>query len=505
MTNAFMRRTAVTLAALLALTLALCSGAFAGTTLYSGKEKPKYVFLFIGDGLGLPQLSAAQFLFAASQGKMGEDKLLMSTFPVQGITTTYSAETAITDSAAAGTAIASGVKTYNAGIGVDANKKPYRNFTSMAKDKGMKVGIVSSVSLDHATPAAFYAVSESRNLYHEISHQIASSGFDYFAGGGLIDPDGKKSKAPKGNAFEAITGAGYSVVSGRAEFQKLSPKSGKVMAMNDRLPDGNALPYAIDSTPSDISLAEFTAKGIELLDNPKGFFMMVEGGKIDWACHANDAMAAIGDLVAFNEAIGEAVKFMKKHPKETLIVVTGDHETGGLTVGFAGTKYDNFFTVLQGQKVSFQHFTDVILKDYRAKCGGTFDFEDMKPVITASFGLKFEGDAAADRTVLKEFEIAMLQEAFNRSMGGETEKSKDEMTYRLYGGYDPLAVSLTQILNQKAGLGWTTYSHTGVPVATAAVGLAAEAFGGYYDNTDLFKKFCSVLGIATEPVTLAAN
>ena len=233
--------------------------------------------------------------------------------------------------------------------------------------------------------------------------------------------------------------------------------------------------------------------------------MMVEGGNIDWACHANDAMAAIGDLVAFNEAIGEAVKFMKKHPKETLIVVTGDHETGGLTVGFAGTKYDNFFTVLQGQKVSFQHFTDVILKDYRAKCGGTFDFEDMKPVITASFGLKFEGDAAADRTVLKEFEIAMLQEAFNRSMGGETEKSKDEMTYRLYGGYDPLAVSLTQILNQKAGLGWTTYSHTGVPVATAAVGLAAEAFGGYYDNTDLFKKFCSVLGIATEPVTLAAN
>ncbi len=488
---------ALRLLAFTALLLALAVPAWAA--------KPKYVFLFIGDGMGLPQISATQFYYAAKEGKVGEDKLLMTRMPVQGITTTYSAESAITDSAAAGTAIACGVKTYNAGIGVDANRKPYRNISEMAKAAGMKIGIVSSVSIDHATPAAFYAREESRKNYHEIGHQLAKSGFDYFAGGGFIDPDGKKSKAPQGNVVEAVKKAGYAVTATKADFQKLSAKSGKVVAINENLPDEGATPYAIDAAASDISLAEFTAKGIELLDNPKGFFMMVEGGKIDWACHANDAMAAMGDMTAFNAAVAEAMNFMKKHPKETLIVVTGDHETGGLTVGFAGTKYASFFTVLDGQKVSFQRFTDKILKDYKAQCGGNCSFEGVAPLITQNFGLKFEGDAKADPLVLKDFEIAQLKEAFERSLAGDKEKAKEEPVYLLYGGYDPLTVKVTHLLNQKAGLGWTTYSHTGVPVATSAVGTGAETFGGYYDNTDLFRKLCTVMGLKPGPVQLAAK
>lgn len=496
--GALRRAFGLTALALLGMVLALSLPA-----LPAWAAKPKYVFLFIGDGMGLPQIGATQFYYAAKEGKVGEDRLAMSAMPVQGITTTYSAESAITDSAAAGTAIACGVKTYNAGIGVDASKKPHRNIAEMAKATGMKIGIVSSVSLDHATPATFYAREESRKNYHEIGHQLPKSGFDYFAGGGFIDPDGKKSKAPQGNVLEAVKKAGYTVTADKAAFKALTPKSGKVLAMNANLPDEGATPYAIDATASDISLAEFTAKGIELLDNPKGFFMMVEGGKIDWACHANDAMAAMGDMTAFNAAVVEAMNFMKKYPKETLIVVTGDHETGGMTIGFAGTKYDSFFTVLDGQKVSFQHFTDKVLKDYKAQCGGGCTFEGVAPLITQNFGLKFEGDAKTDKLVLKDFEIAQLKEAFERSMAGDMEKAKEEPVYLLYGGYDPLTVKVTHLLGQKAGIGWTTYSHTGVPVATSAVGAGAETFGGYYDNTDLFKKLCAVLGIKPQPVRLA--
>lgn len=272
--------------------------------------------------------------------------------------------------------------------------------------------------------------------------------------------------------------------------------------MNPRLPDEEAMPYAIDTKNPDITLAEFTSKAIEMLDNPKGFFLMVEGGKIDWACHANDAMTVLGDMMAFNAAIAEAQKFLARHPKETLIVVTGDHETGGLTVGFAGTKYDNFFTVLDGQKTSFQAFKDDVLAKHKASCGANCRFEDVAPLITEHFGLKFAGDPKTDRLVLKDYEAAQLREAFQRTLTGEKEASKDDQGYLLYGGYDPLTVTATHLLNQKAGLGWTTYSHTGVPVATSAQSAGGQLFAGYYDNTDIFKKLAQAMGFEPKPVVL---
>jgi alkaline phosphatase len=490
-----LRATAFLLAALLILPMAQAAAG-------DSPARPRYVFLFIGDGMGLPQISAAQFYYAAKEGKIGESRLVMTGMPYQGITTTYSSESPITDSAAAGTAMACGVKTYNAALGMDANKKPFQSIAELAKARGQKVGIVTSVSLDHATPAAFYAHQESRRSYYEIGLELPKSNFDFFGGGGFLDPDGKKSKNPQGNVLDAAKKAGYAVAADRAAFEKLSPKSGKAIAMNTRLPDEEALPYAIDTRNPDITLAEFTAKAIEMLDNPKGFFLMVEGGKIDWACHANDAMTVLGDLTAFNAAIAEAQKFLAKHPKETLIVVTGDHETGGLTVGFAGTKYDNFFTVLDGQKTSFQAFKDDILAKYKASCGTNCRFEDVAPLITEHFGLKFAGDAKTDRLVLKDYEAAQLREAFQRTLAGEKEASKDEQGYLLYGGYDPLTVTATHLLNQKAGLGWTTYSHTGVPVATAAQGVGGQLFAGYYDNTDIFKKLAQAMGINPNPAVL---
>lgn len=480
----------------------------------------KYVFLFIGDGMSVSQASAAEMYKAALKGeaKPGVEKLNFSTFPVQGMTTTYSSESLITDSAAAGTAIASGVKTYNAGLGVDVNGKPVRTFAELARDAGKKVGIVSSVSLDHATPAAFYAHQKTRKNYYEIGLELAASGFDYFAGGGLLDPTGKKSKAEgdKIGVIDAIKKAGYAYINDEAGFDALKPGT-KAVVVNPRLQDEQAMPYAMDTTAADISLADLTAKGIEVLDNPKGFFMMVESGKIDWACHANDAMAAIGDVLAFEQAVAKAMDFAAKHPKDTLIVVTGDHETGGLSLGFSGTQYSTYFKNLQHQKVSYVAFDEEF--DAWRQANPKASFDAIADLIETRFGLKTptEADqadmakAAADAEYaksigskysmyLKDFELADLKAAFARSMAGE--KITAGRDYLLYGSYEPFTVTLTHLLNQKAGLAWTSYSHTGVPVLTSATGVGAESFSGFYDNTDMFSKFVDVLGLKA---SVAAN
>ena len=382
-------------------------------------------------------------------------------------------------------------------IGMTPDQRHVQTIAEIAKQNGMKVGIVSSVSIDHATPAAFYAHVPKRSQYYDIETAIAASGFDFFGGGGLKDPANKKNNAAefKGDALELIKSAGYKIVDDKEAFLKLTADDGKILATNAWLQDSKALPYAMDMTAADITLPEFTAKAVELLDNAKGFFLMVEGGKIDWACHANDAAASIHNTLAFDKAIQVALDFAGQHAGETLIVVTGDHECGGLTLGFAGTKYASNFEVLSKQDVSFTKFTDDILAAYVKEKAGQYKLEDIQPVISAHFGLKFEGDPQSDPLVLTPAEKTQVEEAYMRSLVGVKARSANQETYLLYGEYDPLAVTLTHILNQKAGLGWTSYKHTGVPVSTSAYGVQADLFNGYYDNTDVAKKIMTVMGI----------
>ncbi len=472
-------------------------------TTFAG-EPVKYMFFFIGDGLGLPQRTATEMY----TGK----RLSIDEFPAQGITTTYAADRFITGSAASATALAAGLKTNINYVGLDPNLKPVKTVAEMAKEKGMKVGILSSVSIDHATPAAFYAKVKHRGMYHDVDKYLVESGFDLFAGGGLKDPEGKRvlKKNPDAKVHDIIAMAkdnGYVITSDKTSFMALKPGQ-KAISWNAWLQDSGALPYTIDQTDKDISLPEFTEKAIELLDNDKGFFLMVEGGKIDWACHANDATSAITNTIDFDKAVQKAVDFYHKHPNDTTIIVVGDHECGGLTLGFAGTKYETYFDVLSAQNMSFQQFTDTIAKGYKG------DFNSIKPLITKHFGLKFEGDPKKDRLVLAEYEVKALQEAFDRSMAGDSEKSDDPYTYLLYGDYDPLTVKITHTLNQKAGLAWTSYKHTGVPVPLSAMGVGSDLFNGYYDNTDVAKKIMALMGVkpqvyySGEPIaaaTMAAN
>lgn len=449
-------------------------------------KKAKYVFFFIGDGMAMPQITSTEIFKGTltSNDPMARGKLSFTVFPNQGMQTTHSANTFITESAAAGTALATGHKTNNDVLGMDPTKKiKFKSMAEMAKEQGMKVGIVSSVSLDHATPGAFYAHESSRKNLYEIGLSMVNSGFDYFAGGGLLMPTGAKKDKP--SILELAQNTGYKVVSDQDAVMKLSKNDGKIIAFSSDLAAESAMQYDIDRQAR-ISLADYTKKGIEVLDNPNGFFMMVEGGKIDWACHANDAATTIHDVMSFDNAVMEALKFYALHPNETLIVVTGDHETGGMTVGFAGTQYSTAFNKINKQTLSFEEF-DKSIKTYRQAVGAQgANLEDWLPVLAEKFGL----------TELSDFEKKRLQDSLGQSMLEAKQRNKDEESYLLYGGYEPFSVTVTHILNQKAGIGWTTYAHTGVAIPVYAQGVGSDLFQGSYDNTDVAKKIMSIMGVS---------
>jgi alkaline phosphatase len=450
----------------------------------------KYVILMIGDGMGVAQRAAAEYyLYACEAGRKdppGMKTLCMNRFPAQGITTTYSQEAYVTDSAAAATAIACGQKTLNHALSMDYKlKTKLKTLAEIAKERGLKVGIVTSVSIDHATPAAFYAHQPHRDNLYEIAMELAASSFDYFGGGAA---KGAQPTVAKGrpSPVEAARKNGFVLVTRREELQALKPGGQKVWAFNHTCDEEAALYYEIDRPPDHIALAEFAAKGLELLDNPRGFFLMVEGGKIDWACHAHDAATAVREVVAFDQAVEAAFRFYEKHPHETLIVVTGDHETGGLTIG-STTQYAAFPRKLQAQKMSSWAFRKTI-EQLRKRSA---PFQDALQAAKPVFGL----------STLSPADLQELEAAYAWSLVPKTQRPFALFPDLFhYGGEEPFGIKCTEILDRQAGFLWATPIHSGSPVQTSAIGVGHELFDGYHDNTDLFRKLLSVLPPAPAPV-----
>ena len=441
--RATVRRYCALSTALLLLLFFLSGASFASQT----AARAKYVFLMIGDGMGEAQrLAAERFLAGERASGSKEARLAMNALPVQGVCATHDADGRVTDSAAAATAFACGRKTTAGRLGVDPEGRTLSNITQLAKAVGMKVGVVSSSTLDDATPAAFYAHSVSRSAYYDIALQIAGSGVDYFAGGGLRRPTGPQKDRP--DAFGPIRDAGYRVTMTREVFDGLDATSGRVVAVQ------RPTPYDIDRREDGISLAEFTAKGIELLDNPKGFFLMVEGGKIDLACHANDAATAA----------------------ETL------------------------FSVLRRQKNSYVRFSSTVETYVRTHDARTARFGDVANDLAAFFGFGFPAGVAEGRgtpggITLDETDVRELKAAFAQSVTGLRGRKAGKEMYRTYSEYEPLTVAATKILGRKAGIGWTTFVHTGAPMPVSAVGVGQELFRGSYDNTDVFAKLRAAMGL----------
>ncbi len=476
----------------------------------TGTKTPKYVFLFIGDGMSYLQYQAASdYLGVLADADYmnaepsidyeeragavldGPERLNFMNFETVGSAITYDSCSFAPDSASTATSISTGHKTYSGMINVDetGTEKFETIAEKLHEQKNMKIGVISSVNLNHATPAAFYAHQASRNNYYEIGLELVDSGFEYFAGGGLkkIESSDRDQK----NLYTIAEEAGYKVTYTQDDAEKITADDEKVILIDEHLADSDAMDYELDRQDSDWALANYVSKGIEVLDNDNGFFMMCEGGKIDWACHANDAGSTVSDVLAFSDAVQVAVDFAAEHPDETLILVTGDHETGGLTIGFAGTDYDTYLTNLSSQKISFTQFDEQYIAKYKEE---KTSFEDAMKDVEELFGLKMSG-SEGDKLVLTEYEIERLRSAYELAMTEYDSETYTQEQYVLYGTYNPFSVTITHILNNKSGIDFTSYSHTGLPVGVFAEGVGAADFDGYYDNTEIYSKMAAILGV----------
>ena len=270
-------------ALLLAAAMAVCTVPVHGMAAEEGTKTPKYIFLFIGDGMSYPQVQTTNYYLNAiaddgDEILNSESKLNMMKFPVAGSAQTYDSTSFCPDSASTATSISTGHKTYSGTINMD--EKMETSYETIAeklkKQLGYKVGILSSVNLNHATPAAFYAHQASRNSYYEIGEELIASDFDYFAGGGLKKTTG--ADGDKTDLYQLAEEAGYKVIKTQAEAESLTAEDGKAIVIDETLADSDAMSYDMDREEGEWGLSDYVEKGIEVLDNETGQEMILNLG-----------------------------------------------------------------------------------------------------------------------------------------------------------------------------------------------------------------------------------
>ncbi len=275
-------------------------------------KKPRNVIFMIGDGMGIAQIYAGMVV--------NGNKLNLERMPYGGFVKTYSANNFTTDSGAGGTALACGVKTKNSMIGMTPDSLAAESILEVAERNGLSTGIVAACALPHATPASYIAHQPNRNMYEEIAADFLKTDVDVIIGGG------KKyftNRTDGRNLIDELKNKNYTIATSMDEVKNIT--SGKLAGLvyeehNPPMPQrGNML-------------SEATTAAINILkNNKKGFFMMVEGSQIDWAGHDNDTERIVAEMIDFDKAIGAALDFAAKDGN-TLVIVTADHETGGLTL-----------------------------------------------------------------------------------------------------------------------------------------------------------------------------
>lgn len=466
---------------LFALVLLSCNWSFA--------QQAKYVFYFIGDGMGVNQVQGTELFQGELKGEIGISPLCFTQFPVSTVATTFSATNGVTDSAAAGTALATGNKTKNGAIGVLKDlETPVNSVAVWAKNSGRRVGIATSVSVDHATPAAFYAHEAGRSSYYNIGADLYRAGFDFYAGSDFVEPENKKDKNAK-NLYKMADEYGYYIARGYNEYTKKSDKADKMILFQSKEAsekDRSAIPYAIDRTEKDLSLEDITRSAIDFLskDMSKGFFLMVEGGKIDWACHSNDAATAFREVQDFDNAIKIAYEFYKQHPDETLIVVTADHETGGIVLGTGQYKLN--LKALESQEMSESGFTKV-LNAMRKKYKNNVPWEAVKESLEENFGFW-------DEIKLTEKQEERLLSVYEKTLKGQ----KAKMEKSEYAQDEALAAEAKRIINETALIGWVSGGHSAGYVPVFAIGAGAGNFSGRLDNTQIPALIAKAAGYTVE-------
>ena len=444
---------------------------FLGVLSATAATTPKYVFFFIGDGMGMGHVNATDYYNRMVLGN--DEKILMLQFPVASQAQTYSASSPITDSAAAGTALSTGNKTKNGMLGMTPDSVPVTSIARTLKDNGWGVAVLTSVSPDDATPGAFYAHQPYRSMYYEIGCDAVNSGYDFLGGAELRGAVDRKTGKPT-DLMDRVKKAGIKVVRGTDALRGVDADRVIVLAPEEARTNNNDIGYTIDSIPGAMTIQQLTGAALDhlLKKSPDRFFMMVEGGNIDHAAHANDPGGTIKEILNFQNAIQVAYDFYKKHPEETLIVVTADHDTGGMAIGTRTNRTGVNLSLIDYQRMSKDAFSDYcqkLLKDNTA-----ISWEEMKQLLSDKFGFW-------SRIKLTEKQTKKLHKLFNKTFVERKGKDSKE----LYNSFNEFAVNVFDTLNAWVGTGFTTSSHTANPVPVFAIGAGAEKFSRALNNTEI--------------------
>lgn len=446
-------------------------------TVAAKKPQAKYVFYMIGDGMGINEVYGAQ-LYNRATGN-GPETLPMTKFPVRTFVTTNSASAIVTDSAAGGTALSTGRKTANDVMGMDASKtEAMSSIAEWAKASGFGTGVATSVGVNHATPAAFYAHTPTRKNYETIAEQLISSQVDFAAGAGFLN---EKDKTGHDSEYfeDKARAAGISILRG-AELNTAGIHTNRIICFSAD-PKATKLKFAIDMKPGDTKLVDFTRAGIEYLYAnyaKKGFFFMIEGGQIDSAGHNDDAATNSVEVNDFAESVNAVLDFYNQHPDETLIVITADHETGAFvpSSGAHGMGPE----ILGLQKESENVISDKF-KAFAQNRRTPPSWDEVKNFLRENLGFwdKVAVDSKTEASFKETYETAFVRK-----------ENTDVVT--LYSVNTKIISDAVDYFDKQSGFIYAHGSHSYSPVGLYVKGVGAEEFWNCEDNTDIPKTIAKI-------------
>ncbi|MBR0272911.1 MAG: alkaline phosphatase [Bacteroidaceae bacterium] len=450
------------------------------------ESQVKYVFYFIGDGMGVNQINVTETYLAALKGQIGFEPILMSSLPVVGMVNTYSATNGVTDSAAGGTALASGHKTKNGAIGVLKDlETPVTSIAAWAQKSGKAVGVATTVAITHATPASFYGHQPKRQMYYELGQDLCKSDYDFFAGCDFHKPYTKEGEP---SLHQQAQEAGYTIVKSYKEYMKKGRKAEKVIllqsdAQNQKL-DSDHLPYALDQTKDDLTLEQIVRAGINFLTakDKDGFFFQIEGGMIDYACHRNDIGNAINEVLDMDKAVKVAYEFYQQHPDETIIVISADHETGGLVMGTG--PYELHTELLKYQRKSIDELKWILTEQYK-KAPKKFTWPAVEKQLRELMG--FGAGITLDKK-----QSERLQNRWNAIEKAIQENGK------VNDRINDLCETTKHILSEVAKISWASGGHSNGYVPIYAIGPGTEVFQGRIDNIEIAPAMAKIAGYEAE-------
>jgi alkaline phosphatase len=420
-----------------------CAGLCANV---SAANQAKNIIMVVGDGMG-PAYTTAYRYFADDKTTPEVESTVFDRLLVgMSSTSPHQVTGYVTDSAAAATALATGVKTYNSAIGVDHNKQPVQSVIEWAKMQGMKTGVAVTSQINHATPAAFTTHNESRHNYNDIADSYYDQkiggkfSLDVMLGGGwdfFIREDR--------NLVEQFKQAGYQYIDSPDQLDS-TDKSKPLLGLFAK----SGLPAALDSNNKQ-RLPALTRTAIKHLENEQGFFLLVEASQIDWAGHGNDIAGAMAEMHDLALTLEWLESYIERNP-DTLMVVTADHSTGGMSIAADG--------------------------DY------SWSPQWLTHLSASPRNIAKQLISAQDKVTLANqlLGLTLNKDEINRIDSIDSADSKD------------FYAALKIILDKRSNTGWTTSGHTAIDVPVFAKGPGAEMFRGFQDNTQIAERIFILLG-----------